>query len=407
MSWIDKLENSVFSITTGDGRVYNPLLRISETTKEFNTSIFEFINKPGSFVDRKKVKARQFPLNFYFQGADNVDQSQAFDQSANDPRAWIVVHPFYGNIKGQPISISRNDSNFNSTEFNVDFWETISDSLPKMTASLPDVVRSKQIDFKVLSPVDYASKVILKPADVTTVKTISEQLSNTISNALDGLSYDDFQLIKNNAATNIDNLITSPVAAMQGIMDVINYPETLGISTYLRIELATAVYGNIKAILAKFNSNNKAFFETAAGAAVIALANIVTNPNLGDVVTRNDLMVLSGALTGLFQDYNTTIDASYVADTDNINKFSASIQTQNIIRETVIQTISGLSEQAINAKQERIVLLERDSNLIVLTHKYMGLDRFDANLERFRKVNNIKNKKLFSVKKGTAIKYYV
>lgn len=407
MSWIDKLENSVFTITTGDGKVFNPLLRISETTKEFNATVYDFINKEGSFVDRRKVKSRQFPLTFYFQGADNIDQSTSFDLSANDQRAWIVVHPFYGNIKGHPISISRNDSNFNITEFNVDFWETISDSLPKNVSSLPDEIKARQVDFKTISPVEYANKVNLKPADITNIKSVSEQLNATIGNALDAASYNDFQQIKNAAATAIDNMITSPVVGMQSIMEVIDMPGRLTTSTFLRIDLAQVVYDNVKAVLNKFNSSNKAFFEAAGGAAVISLANIVANPTDGDIVTRNDLMVISDALSSLYDDYLLTIDNSYIPDTDTGNKFSAGMQTQNQIRETVVKTISGISEQAVDAKQERKVLLEKDSNLIVLTHKYVGLDRFDENLQKFRKINNIKNKKLFSVKKGTVITYYV
>lgn len=407
MSWIDKLENSVFTITTGDGRVYTPLLRISETTKEFNAAVFDFINKEGSFIDRRKVKARQFPLTFYFQGSNNISEAAEFDLSANDPRAWMVVHPFYGNIKGQPISISRNDSNFNVTEFNVDYWETISDSLPKSVTSLPDAIKTRQIEMKTIAPIDYANKVILKPADITNVKSVSDQLNATISNALDAASYNDFQQIKNTSASSIDNMITSPVAAMQSIMDVINMPGKLTSSTSLRVMLAQTVYSNIKAILDKFTSNNKAFFEAAGGAAVVSMANIVANPTDGDIVTRNDLMVISDALTQLFDDYQSAIDSSYVPDTDSINRFSASMQTQNLIRETVVQTVAGLSLQAIDAKQERLVLLEKDSNLIVLCHKYMGLDQADENLQRFRQINNIKNKKLFSVKKGTTLRYYV
>jgi hypothetical protein len=407
MSWIDQIENRAFSITTGDGRVYTPLLRVSETNKEFNTSVFDFINKEGSLIDRKKVKARKFPLTFYFQGADNIKMADEFDHSANDPRAWNVVHPFYGSIVGQPLSLSRNDSSFNVTEINVDFWETITDVLPKQGVSIPDIISAKQIDFKVIAPVDYANKVDLKPADVTRVKTISEQLTGTISSALDAASYNDFQQLKNEMATKVDNLITSPVAAIQSIMDVIEMPGKLNTSTLLRIELAQAVYANVKAILAKFNSNNKAYFEVNGGAAIISMANIVIRPDIGDFVTRSELQLIADSLINLYTDYRTTVDNSYVKDVDVTNRFSASAQIQNLVRDTVVSTVNGLIGQALNAKQERVVLLEKDSNLILLTHKYMGLDTSDENLTRFRKINNIKNKKLFSIKKGTPIRYYV
>lgn len=65
MSWKDRLENTVFMITTGDGKVFRPLWKSGETSKEFNATTFDFINVEGSKIDRKKVKARKFPLTFW------------------------------------------------------------------------------------------------------------------------------------------------------------------------------------------------------------------------------------------------------------------------------------------------------------------------------------------------------
>ena len=47
-----------------------------------------------------------------------------------------------------------------------------------------------------------------------------------------------------------------------------------------------------------------------------------------------------------------------------------------------------------------------DTNLIVLTHKYFGLDADDKNILAFKETNNIKNNELFKIPKGRVIKYY-
>jgi len=52
-------------------------------------------------------------------------------------------------------------------------------------------------------------------------------------------------------------------------------------------------------------------------------------------------------------------------------------------------------------------MTEKDSNLIVLTQRYMGLDPDDNNINTFRTINKIKNNSIFLVKKGTQITYYV
>ena len=78
-----------------------------------------------------------------------------------------------------------------------------------------------------------------------------------------------------------------------------------------------------------------------------------------------------------------------------------------MLNEIVNKTLYNLFDFAFKAKQERTVEIEKDSNLIVLTHKYLGLDENDENIEIFRKMNNISNRNIFGVKKGTVIKYLV
>lgn len=170
MSWKNKIENTKFSIKTGDGKEYFPLWKPGEKSKDFNTSTFDFIDVSKSLVERKKPKSSKYPLTFWFQGDDCIEQSEAFEQSANDNRYWTVTHPYYGIIKGQPLSISRNDANFNITEINVDFWETIVFDFPKSNLSIQDntLVRKEEI-FKISSEV-YSAKPVFETKDINVLK---------------------------------------------------------------------------------------------------------------------------------------------------------------------------------------------------------------------------------------------
>ena len=66
MSWKDKIENGVFKITTGDGKVYKPLWKPGESSKEYNTTAHNFINLEGTLVDRKKPQSSKYPLTLWF-----------------------------------------------------------------------------------------------------------------------------------------------------------------------------------------------------------------------------------------------------------------------------------------------------------------------------------------------------
>lgn len=70
------------------------------------------------------------------------------------------------------------------------------------------------------------------------------------------------------------------------------------------------------------------------------------------------------------------------------------------LNDLVIDAIGNLQVLAFEAKQERIVYTEKDSNLILLVHRYIGLDTEDKNLDNFRKINSIKNDELFLIPKG-------
>ena len=70
-------------------------------------------------------------------------------------------------------------------------------------------------------------------------------------------------------------------------------------------------------------------------------------------------------------------------------------------------TSKNLFLLSFDARQERLYELTEDSNLIVLTHRFLGLDADDANIESFRKINDIKNDELYRVRKGRTIKYFV
>ena len=145
MSWKDKIENGIFKIRTGDGKVFRPLWKPGESSIEFNTSAYNFINLEGTLVDRKKAQSSKYPLVFWFQGDNHIDEVKAFLNSAKDSRAWEVEHPIYGIINGQPLSIDRNDVDYNVTQIKVDFWESISVDYPDDAISVSDRIKAKSV----------------------------------------------------------------------------------------------------------------------------------------------------------------------------------------------------------------------------------------------------------------------
>ncbi len=239
MTWIDRIENNVFSIKTGDGVTYYPALPIGyETSKEFNAMAFEFINVDGALVNRRRVKARNFPLTFFFTGEDNIDQAEYFDLSANDQRAWVVSHPMYGTITGQPISIKRADANLNATQFSVDFWETITTSNPIAVIAPVEAIQAKITELATISPIEYESKVDIKPADITQIKVQAQSTDDLINKVLPAGSYAAYQAAAYNMFNNIDNMATDAATGISAIQQVLLQPALFALNVNDRLNLS-------------------------------------------------------------------------------------------------------------------------------------------------------------------------
>lgn len=409
MSWIDRIQNTQFTITTGDGKLWTPDFISGEVSKQFNAGSFNFINLPGTLVVRKQVQARKFPLIFWFQGEDNLDNAEAFDQSANDSRAWVINHPQYGSITGQPVSLSRNDTHYNATEINVEFWETMIKPNPVLRSSVYDSLSAKMVTFQIDSSIDYGSKVLLKPADLGQINKSVSLINARRIKAITTATYSQYQMTKNAAALAVLNIITAPVDGIHAIQNLIAEPARYDQMISSRVNLIASIFNDLlSAVTNTPTVNNKYYFQAAAGVALAAIALAVVTPfSAANYLTRTAVAGYANALTGFYNTYLSTLDNLYVSLPNPAGSFSATAATQNQLQTIIIEALTGLDTIAFSAKQERITTLLQDDNLITLTHKYMGLDVDDANLETFRTINNIKNDYLFLIPKGTQIKYYV
>lgn len=409
MSWQDSLANVTFQIVTGDGQVWTPdLPQKYQTQKEFEAADFNFIDQPGSLIVRKQPKGRKFPLVFVFQGADCIDQANNFDLAANDNRAWTVTHPFYGTIVGQPTSILRKDDGYNASEITVEFWETISSSFPTQSISIPDGIQSDVNALATISPVDYATKVILKPADINTITTLADQINGQITKVLTASDYTDYTTAVNQMMFAIAGMILAPTDGVEAIHQVLLQPAKFALAVQDRVSLLATVFNSILQVVTDNPTpNNSLLFESMGGVCISSMALAAVNPQDGDLVTRNSIQQIASTITATYQTYLAELDALYINNPNPAIAYSAAQGTQDALQDVYVNVQTGLATLAFSAAQERQVILDQDSNLIVLTHRYMGLDANDINLATFRTINNIKNKSLFLIKKGTLITYYV
>ena len=405
MSWINKIENVKFSIKTGDGKEFFPLWKPGEKSIEYNTSSFDFIDVEKSLVERKKPKSGKYPLTFWFQGDDNIEQAQEFEDSAKDNRYWTVTHPFYGSIKGQPLSISRNDSNYNITEITVDFWETIVFDYPKSNLSVQDNTLVKRDSIMSNSVLSYSSKNVQKTEDIQKNKESNALVAKSFETIQSDETNVDYQNSLAKAQKSSENLLTNPNQAILDSQSLLSGPSFYDVQVLPRVNAYKTAFNTL---FRGFNSvADKLFFESQGATCLANLCNASVNYDYEtDYKIISDVNYVSDIILELYNNYLILVDGASVSNYDIDNNYQPNPIVQSELHDLVMFTIANLFDLAFDAQQERVVYLPKDSNLVLLTHKYMGLAN-DENMQRFREINNIKLKELFRIKKGRKIKYYV
>ena len=404
MAWKERLENIKFTIKTGDGSVYYPLWRDSVKSTKLNFAKYDFINVRGSFIDRKESESGSFPLNFYFTGEDNLDQAKAFENSAKDKRLWNVTHPFYGTLSGHPTNIERNDNSFGNTEINVLFWESIADDYPEDSDSIPDEVEDRVVRLNSLGIQNYVSKAQPQTGDINDLKSSIEISAARFEP--DKFSFNDYRALKNKALGDLNLLIQETLVAISTAQLVLSEPANFERNIRNKIDSVKSAYDEVKSTINQENRQSKYYFESQAATLIANLAKSSVNPLLDDYILRSDIESVNSELFGLYNDYLATIDANQIP-LENINdEYSPDIDLQSALIDLVTYTSQSLFVLSFDARQERSVILEKDSNLIVLTHRFLGLAS-DENLEIFKRINKIGLSEIYRIKKGRLITYYI
>jgi len=404
MAWKDNLENIKFTIKTGDGAVYYPLWRDSTKSTKLNFAKYDFINVKGSFIDRKESESGSFPLNFYFTGEDNLDQAKAFENSAKDKRLWTVTHPFYGTLSGHPTNIERNDNSFGNTEINVLFWESIADDYPQDTDSIPDEVNERVVRLNSLGIQNYVSKAEPQTGDINDLKSSIEISAARFEP--DSINFNEYIALKNKSLGNLNLLVQETEVAISSAQLVLSEPANFSRNIRSKIDSIKAAYAEIKNTINPENRQSKYYFESQAATLLGNFAKSAVNPLPDDYIVRSDIESVNSEMLNLYNDYLATIDGNQVPIENTSDEYSPDIDLQSALIDLITYTGQALFVLSFDARQERSVILEKDSNLIVLTHRFLGLAS-DENLQTFKRINKMGLSETYRIKKGRLITYYI
>lgn len=400
MSWLNRINNIELEIITGDGKSYKPLWKNAVKNISYNTEAFEFIGINGTYVERSEQKGNQFPILLYFQGEDCIDKTEAFEISSRDKRPWNLIHPYYGELLVQPLELTIDNSEHNISKITGTLWETIEQKYPN-----DSVNSAKEIEIK-KSEIDLESQAVFVDNMETPEPEFVESAKDSISNT--GNNYNvlvqsesDAALLKDKirlASSAAQEVISSTTRYISQANDLINFPFEIEQNINQKVDQMINTFNDFANIFLGDDTNNQRqiAYEAQSTMLLSSLSQNLINTDENDYDTRSSVVSI---IKNLSNSYN-----AFLENLDNLGY----VQDKNLSRELdyiINFTLSTLSEIAFNSKQERNYILDKDSNVVVLAHRFYG--RGDDNLNLFIKQNDITLNEYIGLKKGRNIVYFV
>lgn len=416
MSFIDRVQSQrTIDIITGDGRRYSFDWKNAERSKKYNYAAFNFINVPGTRVVRGRPEGAQYTLELYFTGADYLDNARNFEISADDQRPWTVIHPFYDRLIVQPLSINRDDKLYNRTIFIVKVWETIGNQYPVQRLVPDDNVGQLRMDTTEQAATNFAAVTpTFDSATQAAANNALDVIDNVVSEELpqEGNTFANFKQMVGEMRAQLTDPLAESMSNLRLMANIISFPIEQVQAVNDRIQLYSDMQQQVIDSLVNVTQTsipqrNKRLFEFMGSAIATALFNSAITPGAGDYQIRTEVASAAETLNDQYALLIETLERIQTDRPDDNEAFTADDTTARIVQEAFGVAQANLFDQAFEARQERVILLEYDDNAIRLTHRFYGLDANDENLEFFINTNGLSLDELLQIKKGREIRYYV
>ncbi len=407
MSWLDKIKNQII-ITTGDKEKYSPLWINASKEIEWHVVEFYFPNQDGSLVKRSKKFGTKYKLELIFQGEDHIEDSNRLERSCTvDNKPWKIEHPYYGSLTVQITGFFIDNTQHNISKWTGIVIETIQDSLPQTNVSPVDDIKFQKEELDEIC----AQSVTTKPisTDVTTVKDknlINFKKTIPILSVPDEI--ENYYNIFGIANSAVNNLVASPLIAMRTILALISAPALFTANIKNKHKLFSSQLGTLNAnLLGIVDVSSKEIYQGQAAGVVSssALAGIVAPQS--DYMTIDNVFDSITSILDLYNQFIADMDALQTANGGSPTSFIPSQAVLFGLSQLVNTAISNLFTVGLNAKKQYSIITEKDTNFILLAHRFYGLDATDKNINDLISQNNLGLNGVLQIKKNTTIFYYI
>jgi hypothetical protein len=406
MSWIERIKNKI-SITCADGKVYQPEWINASKQLEWHTSEFDFPELDGTFVNKKRRRGTRYNLELFFQGEFHLDTSAAFEKSLNARGPILIQHPFYGILTVQAPMFLVDNSGLNVSKWTGTVIETIVETNPKINVDPVDSIRVQKIYADELF-----AKALLLPPNTTDINTMlynnERNYKLTIPLLTVPAEVNQYNNLFNVANSAVNVATASPLLAMRTTIAMLTAPARFTISVKNRIDLLNRQFLNLRSTVSGLtNPASKQIYQNLAGSIITSMCYASSIPGAGDYRSSPAVIDIIETIIEAFNNYVIDLDLLQTLNGGTPSSYIPNADSLIALNQLLNLAISNLFLISLASRNERFIITEADTNIIILTHRFYGLDNSDNNMNELIANNNIGLYELIQIKKGRKIVYYI
>lgn len=409
MSWKDNYKRDLI-ITCGDGETFTCYTLPSFSKEiEFNTMEFNFLDIDIPLIKKTTISGVTIPLEFFFINDDHIDQTNSFLFSASDPGPWTISHPYYDTILAQVSSIKIDDTDGNVTRITCNARQTLDDRNPNQN------LRSTAVDIVLLQQANINALILSVPdinptlTDINSIKKVTDKnYKNSVKIIISPFDSEAYFNAFNVANSYVNTFTATPIAAINAITSVISLPSQFSSNVKDRIRVLKDSMSNLRStIIGLATVTAKKIFVIQSASTMAAMCAAAVTPAQGNYTRASNANDISDIILSVYKTFMADVDALQGDNGGNPLSFIPEFDVIRPLGILVNVTVSSLFDIALAGRKEYFFVLTDDSDYLLLTHKFSGLDPQDTNINEFID-NNIFNWRdvVLGTQKGKTVTYY-
>lgn len=418
--WQARLREQI-ELTSPDGDQFTALWIGNDRSKDKKLGIFEYPDFDGTDIQDLGVQGSRYPLTIYFEGPDCDIEGARFYDACDQRGKWSVVHPIYGNLTLQLVSVNDRTNlvtDGNIAQFETQWIEPVEDTAVTSSHEIGSAIDAQALQANAAASDQFQSLLSQNTAGETLAAKMTTEEAVAASDIRLRELYENNDDIASQVAAvkrgiddTLDQAVLDPLVLASQIQQLIQLPALAITDIAARLTVYEAIVTDLSELSPEDftleGRNTVGVLEAFLSAIGVVNASIVST---GELKTQPEAVEYATRINDTFTDITNILDATQEGflGTDIDRQYFSQSGSYPDTYWITAQGIGFLLTSALDLATEKRFTLDRPRTPIEITvTEYGDLGTDDANLDFFIETNGLKNTEILLLPAGKEVAVYV